>query len=98
MALSEWNCTHCKDQVFIFDDELYSPEEGVEPYPGFACHCGSEYWNKMPPWVTVVHRTEIFMLVQFDSVHTIHDLDAVLQDEASEEREVREQNKARREL
>lgn len=98
MSLAEWQCLDCRNQVFVFDDELYAPEPNVEPYPGLACDCGCEYWKRMPPWVTVVHRTEIFMLTQLDSVHTIHDLDAVLQDEAAEEREVREQNKARREL
>jgi hypothetical protein len=98
MPLVEFVCYGCGESHYKFEEDLYTNPQTKERYPGYACDCGSEHYCRMPPKVTIIHRTEIFMLTQLDTVHTIHDLDAELQREAAEEREVKQQNAARKEL
>ena len=98
MPLVEFICFGCGESHYKFEDDLPFHPKTKERYLGIACECGSEQHKRMPPHVTVIHRTEIFMLTQLDSVHTIHDLDASLQREAADDREVKQQNAARREL
>lgn len=52
----------------------------------------------MPPKARCVHSTEIFMLSQLDSVYTIHELNSKLMQEARDEKEVKAQNEARKEI
>lgn len=92
MPLVEFICNKCTESSYVFEDDLVSGS------PPDKCQCEGTSWWRMPPLVTVIHRTEIFMLTQLDTVHTIHDLDAELQREAADEREVKQQNAARREL
>lgn len=92
MPLVEFVCNKCTESSYTFDDDLVSGK------PTDKCQCGQADWWRMPPLVTIIHRTEIFMLTQLDTVHTIHDLDAELQREAADDREVKQQNAARKEL
>lgn len=88
MALKEYVCSCCGNTQYVFEGEENRLKQGL---------CEHSF-EKMPPSFLVVHSSEIFMLSQLDSVHTIDDLDKALTLEAADDREVRAQNEARRQL
>ncbi len=91
MGLTEYQCTLCKNSFYVF------PEERERLFSYSTENCKHKF-KKMPPLVRCVHATEIFMLTQLDSIHTVHELNSQLMREAADDREAKQQNAARKEL
>lgn len=95
MGLTEYRCTRCKDSFYAFPED----EQRIAEYKNYKCTGKKSHkFEALPPLVRCVHMTEIFMLSQLDSVHTIHELNSRLMREAADDREVKMQNLARKEL
>ena len=95
MALKEYICSQCQRIQYVFEGE-----EDNRLQEGLCRDLKKEThdFRKMPPSCSVVHSTDIFMLSQLDSIHTIDELDRRLTSEAADEREVRSQNEARKNI
>jgi hypothetical protein len=95
MPLLEFQCQHCNKSEFAFDQD--------ECDKRFKTSCKSNdeilcNYISLPPKARTVHSTEIFMLSQLDSIHTVHELNSHLMREATEEREAQAAMAARREM
>ncbi|CAB5220735.1 hypothetical protein UFOVP244_29 [uncultured Caudovirales phage] len=95
MALIEYLCQKCGSTSFVFGgDEDRLPKSSYHPGAGnHECK-----WEALPPLCSIVHSTDVFMLSQLDSIHTIEDLDAAATREAAEEREMKAYGNARKEI
>jgi hypothetical protein len=96
MGLTEYKCKKCQAYWFAFPEE----KERILDFSDTSCLADGNFHDMevMPPKASTVHSTEIFMLSQLDSIHSVHDLNSTLMREAEEEREVKQQNNARKEL
>ena len=90
-------CHKCGESDFFFPED----KERIEKFRSQKCVSkkgGTHKVKVMPPKARCVHSTEIFMLSQLDSVYTIHELNSKLMQEARDEKEVKAQNEARKEI
>jgi hypothetical protein len=96
MALVEYTCLECGSISYAFKGEEYRLPQSASGYRTAINH--SCKWHALSPLCSIVHSTEIFMISQIDSIHSIHALDAAATREAADERELKAYNNARKEI
>ena len=95
MSLIEYVCQTCGSTSFVFggDENRLSKTSNQQRDGDHECK-----WEALPPLCSIVHSTDVFMLSQLDSIHTIEALDAAATREAAEEREMKAYGNARKEI
>ena len=89
MGLRKYQCDECKEILLVFEEEA---TKRLEKHP-----CKTKSFQALPNRISTVHSSESFMArtSMLDSVNDIHDVEEENGRKAANERELKQQNKAR---
>ena len=94
MPLFEYRCSKCFESIYAFPED----KDRISSFESGTCKSSNHEVERLAPKARCVHMTEVFMLSQFDSIETIHELNSKLMKEAEQEREDRQYQAARKEM